>query len=113
MPIASVGQTMSQRRLESLEELILASLNPKAFREEVGLPHPLAKFSANGAVKESLYADAIIEFIKDWTCEAPESVKRRAAKWFLFESEKAFFVACFEAGIDAEKLRSHLALLTS
>ena len=93
--------------LESLEDLILASLNPRAI---TGLPHPLSKFAANGAVKEGPYADAIIEFIKDWTCEAPESVKQGAAKWFLFESEKAFFVACFEAGIDAERLRSHLRL---
>ncbi len=93
--------------LESLEDLILASLNPRAI---TGLPHPLSKFAANGAVKEGPYADAIIEFIKDWTCEAPESVKQGAAKWFLFESEKAFFVACFEARIDAERLRSHLRL---
>jgi hypothetical protein len=93
--------------LESLEDLILASLNPRA---TTGLPHPLSKFAANGAVKEGPYADAIIEFIKDWTCEAPESVKQGAAKWFLFESEKAFFVACLEAGIDAERLRNHLRL---
>ena len=52
--------------------------------------------------------DAIMEFIKDWTWEAPESVRQRAAVWFLFDSERAFFVACFEAGIDAERLRNHL-----
>src|SRR5882672_2386394 len=97
----------SERPLQALEDLILESLNPRAIR---GLPHPLSKFAANGAVKEGPYADAIIEFIKDWTCEAPESVKQGAAKWFLFESESAFFVACAEAGIDAGKLRSHLEL---
>ena len=103
--IASVGQFMSQRPLHPLEDLILESLNPRAI---TGLPHPLSKFAANGTVKEGSYADAIIEFIKDWTCEAPETVKHGAAMWFLFDSERAFFVACALAGIDAEKLRSHL-----
>ena len=103
--IASVGQFMSQRPLQPLEDLILESLNPRAI---TGLPHPLSKFAANGMVKEGPYADAIIEFIKDWTCEAPETVKHGAAMWFLFDSERAFFVACALAGIDAEKLRSHL-----
>src|SRR5437660_1463447 len=68
----------------------------------------LSKFATDGAFKEGPYADAITEFIMDWTCEAPESVKQRAAEWFLLESERAFIVACIEAGIDAEKLRSHL-----
>jgi|SRR5712692_6054953 len=101
---------MNQRPLENLEELILASLNPKALRERFGLPHPLSKFAANGAARESPYADAILTFIHDWTCEAPGSPRYRAATWFLFESELAFFRACAEAGIDAEKLRSHLEL---
>ncbi len=99
---------MNQRPLEGQEELILASLNPRATREQFGLPHPLSKFAMNGTVKEGPYADAIIEFIKDWTCEAPESARHRAATWFLFESEQAFFRACSGAGIDAEKLRNHL-----
>src|SRR5258708_7661919 len=79
-------------------------------------PYPtpcIPALCANGTVKEGSYADAIIEFIKDWTCEAPGSVKHGAATWFLFESERAFFVACSKAGIDAEKFRSHLAPLTS
>ena len=97
---------MNERPLQPLEDLILESLNPRAM---TGLPHPLSKFAANGAVKEGPYADAIIEFIKDWTCEAPESVKHGTAAWFLFDSERAFFVACALAGIDAEKLKSHLA----
>ena len=101
---------MIRRPLESLEEFMLASLNPKAFREEVGLPHPLSKFAANGMVKEGPYADAILAFIHDSTLEAPGSARYRAATWFLFESEMAFFRACVEAGIDAEKLRSHLEL---
>ncbi|SRR5258708_5981528 len=96
------------RKLESLEDLIEASLDPRALRERFGLPHPLSKFAANGTVKEGPYADAILEFVKDSTCEAPGSARHRAAMWFLFESEMAFFRACVEAGIDAEKLRSHL-----
>ncbi len=99
---------MNYRPLESLEDLILESLNPRAIRERFGLPHPLSKFAANGMVKEGPYGEAILEFIKDWTCEAPESARHRAAMWFLFQSERAFFVACSEVGIDAEKLRSHL-----
>ena len=98
------------RKLESLEDMILESLDPRSLRERFGLPHPLSKFAANGTVKEGPYADAIIEFIQDWTCEAPESTRRRAAMWFLFQSERAFFVACAEARLDAEKLRSHLEL---
>ncbi len=98
------------RKLESLEDLMLASLDPRAMRERFGLPHPLSKFAANGMVKEGPYADAILAFIHDSTLEAPGSARYRAATWFLFESEMAFFRACVEAGIDAEKLRSHLEL---
>ncbi len=101
---------MNYHPLETLEDLIEASLDLRAMRERFGLPHPLSKFSANGMVKEGPYADAILEFIKDSTCEAPGSARYRAATWFLFESEQAFFRACSEAGIDAEKLRSHLEL---
>src|SRR5437879_504948 len=101
---------MNQRPLENLEELILASLNPKALRERFGLPHPLSKFAANGTVKEGPYADAILGFVNDWTMETHGSARHRAGAWFLFESELAFFRACGEAGIDAGKLRSHLEL---
>ena len=101
---------MDERPLPPLEDLFLESLNPRAI---TGLPHPLSKFAANGAVKEGPYADAIIEFIKDWTWEEPDSAKYRAATWFLFESESAFFVACAEAGIDAGKLRSHIRRCTA
>ena len=99
---------MSQRPLESLEDLIQQSLDPRALRERFGLPHPLSKFAANGAVNEGPYADAILEFVNELAWETPGSAKHRAATWFLFESEQAFFVACAEAGIDAERLRSHL-----
>ncbi len=99
---------MDERPLPPLEELITESLDPRALRERFGLPHPLSKFSVNGKVKEGPYAEAILQFIIDWTCEAPENARHRAAEWFLFESERAFFVACSEAGIDAEKLRTHL-----
>src|SRR6266853_3967391 len=101
---------MDERPLQPLEDLILESLNPRAIR---GLPHPLSKFAANGAVKEGPYADAILASIHDSTLEEAESARQRAAQWFLFESERAFFVACSEAGIDAQKLRSHLELCRS
>ena len=98
---------MDERPLQPLEDLILESLNPRAI---TGLPHPLSKFTANSAVKEGPYAEGIMQFINDWTFEAPGSAKHGAAMWFLFVSELAFFRACSEAGIDAEKLRSHLEL---
>ena len=110
MKLTESGQPMKHRPLESLEDLIEASLDPRALRERFGLPHPLSNFAVNGAVKECPYADAILEFVNNLTWEAPESARHRAATWFLFESERAFFVACAEAGIDAEKLRSHLEL---
>jgi hypothetical protein len=99
---------MSRRPLENLEDLILESLDLRALRERFGLPHPLSKFAANGTVKEGPYADAILQFIHDWTPEEPGSARHRAATWFLFESKRAFFHACAAAGIDAERLRSHL-----
>src|SRR6267154_6465098 len=99
---------MDERPLQPLEDLILASLDPRALRERFGLPHPLSNFAANGMVKEGPCADAILEFVNSLTWEAPESARHRAATWFLFESERAFLRACAVAGIDAEKVRSHL-----
>ena len=96
------------RPLESLEDLILESLDPTALRKRFGLPHPLSKFAANGEVKDNAYADAVLGFLNDSTWAEPGSARHRGATWFLFESEKAFFHACSEAGVDAEKLRSHL-----
>ena len=99
---------MNSRPLQSLEELLIESFDMKGFRERSGLPHPLSKFSSNGAIKDGPYADAVLQFIKDLTLSEPESTRRNNAAWFLLESERAFFVACFEAGVDAEKLRNHL-----
>ena len=105
----SVGaMMMSQHPLESLEDLIQQSLNPRELRERFSLPHPLLKFATNGTVKEGPYADAILQFIHDWTPEEPGSAAHRAATWFLFQSEQAFFVVCLKAGIDAGRLRHHL-----
>jgi hypothetical protein len=99
---------MNQRPLASLEDLIQASLDPRAVRQRFGLPHPLSKFAGNGAVRENAYADAILGFVHDLSLEEQDSVRHRTATWFLFESELAFFHACSEAGIDAGKLRSYL-----
>ena len=98
----------TQRPLDSLENLILESLDPGAMSRSLGLPHPLSKFAVDGVVKEGPYADGILGFVSDWTWEARESVRHRAATWFLFESEMAFFRACAEGGIHGERLRSHL-----
>jgi hypothetical protein len=71
------------------------------------LPHPLSKFASNGGINDGPCADAVLEFVHNLTMEEPESPKQRAASWFLLESDKAFFFACAEAGIDPWKLRSH------
>jgi hypothetical protein len=99
-----------QRPLETLEELIEESLDPRAARQRFGLPHPLSKFTSNGTVKEGQPAEVILRFIHDIALEDQASMKHEAAHWFLFESQRAFFFACSEAGIDAEKLKSHLRL---
>jgi len=96
---------MDDRPLQPLEDLILESLNPRAI---TGLPHPLDKFAIDATVKECPYADGIMQYINDWTFETSESAKHGAAMWSLFDSERAFVAACSEAGIDAQKLRSHL-----
>jgi hypothetical protein len=94
--------------LNTLEDVIAASLDPRAMRKEFGLPHPLHKFAANGGVQDNAYADAILEFLNDETWAEPGSPRHRAATWFLFESERAFFFACSECGIDANRFREHL-----
>ena len=99
---------MLNNHLQSLEELLIESFDLKGLRERSGLPHPLSKFASNGAIKDGCCADAVLQFIKDLTLSEPESARRNNAAWFLLESERAFFVACFEAGVDAEKLRNHL-----
>ena len=101
---------MNNRPLQSLEELFMESFDLKGLRERSGLPHPLSKFASNGAIKDGPCADAVLQFIKDLTLSEPESTRRNNAEWFLLESEKAFFFACSEAGVDAEKLRNHLLM---
>jgi hypothetical protein len=101
---------MDERPLPSLEELMGESMDPRSRRIDFGLPHPLSKFTSNGAVKEGQPAEIILHFIHDIVLTEQTSMKHEAAHWFLFESEQAFFFACSEAGIDAEKLRSHLRL---
>jgi hypothetical protein len=102
------SEQMRQIPLNTLEDLLAASLDPSALRKRFGLPHPLHKFSSNGAVRENAYADAIVEFMNDAAWAEPGTMRRRAAMWFLLESERAFFLACSEAGVDAERLREHL-----
>ena len=65
------------------------------------------KFGLNGQFKDDCYADAVVGFIVDTTLDS-DTPKYQTARWFLFESEQAFFVICERAGIDAEKLRRHL-----
>jgi hypothetical protein len=77
-------------------------------RKRLGLPHSLHKFAANGGVKDNAYADAILEFLNDHAWAEPDSMRHRAAMWFLFESERAFFLACSECGIDADRFREHI-----
>jgi hypothetical protein len=82
-------------------------LDPKQLRWKHGIPHPLSKFALNGPIQDSMYADVIVEQIWKSTGEDGES-----ARWFLFESEKAFFAICAGAGVDAVKLRAHLFNVT-
>jgi hypothetical protein len=53
------------------------------------------------------YADAVVGFIVDSTLE-PDTERYKTARWFLLESERAYFTICGRAGIDAETLRQHL-----
>src|SRR5213083_2032797 len=93
--------TMNNNRpLQSLEELLIESFDLKALRERSGLPHPLSKFASDGAIKDGPCADAILTFMHDLTLREPESAQRKNAVWFLLKSDKAFFFACFEAGVD-------------
>jgi hypothetical protein len=91
-----------------LEELVFQSLDRQALKQKFRLPHPLSAFAANGAVNDGIYADVLLEFVQDWTLEPETSARHRAAAWFLLDSEQAFFRACSEAGIDAERFREHL-----
>src|SRR5438034_5996777 len=99
---------MLNNHLQSLEELLIESFDLKALRERSGLPHPLSKFASDGAIKDGPCADAILTFMHDLTLREPESAQRKNAVWFLLKSDKAFFLACIEAGVDAMKLLSYL-----
>ncbi len=96
------------RPLKSLEDLVIQSLDQKRLREQFVLPHPLFKFAANGVINDGPCADAVLEFVHNLTMDEPGSPRHRSASWFLLESDKAFFYACAEAGIDAGRLRRHL-----
>src|SRR5258708_4072163 len=91
--------------LQELEELM--SRDPRAVRLRCGIPHPLSNFSGP-SFHDGLLADIILEFIHDTVWEEPESPRCKGALWFLLESERAYFFACAGAGIDGNKLRSHL-----
>lgn len=96
-----------EKPLPPLENLFLESVNAKGYVAGVGLPHPMERFAPDGSLLDIAYADAVVGFIVDTTLE--EYTQRyQTARWFLLESEQAFFVVCSRAGIDAEKLRRHL-----
>src|SRR5258708_35682347 len=88
-----------------LAELI--NQDPRVLRLKCGVPHPLSAFAGPNFVDE-LFADIILEFIHDTVWEESESNAHKGAIWFLLESEQAYYFACAEAGIDAERLRKHL-----
>ena len=80
----------------------------KGIMKTLELPHPLSKFAVSGTINDGISADVLLEFVQDWTLRQESSARHRAAAWVLFESEQAFFRACSEAGIDAERFREHL-----
>ncbi|HEV2194022.1 MAG TPA: hypothetical protein VGR55_00430 [Candidatus Acidoferrum sp.] len=92
--------------LPSLEELV--TIDTRALRVSVGIPHPLARFGIKGKFVDGLFADVVLHFIHRAALEEPNSQRHKAAKWFLFGSERTYFYICDEAGIDAVKLRNHL-----
>jgi hypothetical protein len=101
---------MKHPAVSSLLDLLAECRNPRVPREQLRLPHPLALFAANGEFEDGYCADIILGFIHATVFEEQTSMAHEAAHWFLFESERAFFYACSAAGIDAERLRSHLQL---
>jgi len=97
---------MKERPAQPLDELI--AQDPAALRVKLGLPHPLAQWGIDGRFMDGLFADIILDFIHDTVWERRDSCAYKGAVWFLLESEKAYYFACAEAGIDAERLRDHL-----
>lgn len=101
------GMTGTMKRpLPSLEEMV--TIDPRALRISVGIPHPLARFGIAGKFEDGLFADVVLHFIHVAALEEPDSRGHQAAKWFLLGSERTYFYICEEPGIDAVKLRSHL-----
>jgi hypothetical protein len=83
-------------------------VGPRALRNSLGLPHPLAKFGIAGHFDDGLFADIVLHFINVTRTEEPNSRPFKAAMWFLLESERTYLYVCAEAGIDALRLRDHL-----
>src|SRR5258708_37469317 len=100
LPMPSLGLA------EIIEELI--DQDPRAVRARCGVPHPLSNFAGPNFV-DGLFADIILDFIHDTVWEGAESMRYKAACWFLLESEMAFFFACSEAGIDANRFAKSFA----
>ena len=98
----------SEHSAQSIDELAeLIDQDPRAVRIKCGVPHPLSNFAGPNFV-DGLFADIILAFIHDTVWEEPESNAHKGAMWFLLESERGYYFACAEAGIDAERLRRHL-----
>src|SRR5260370_19158095 len=98
----------SSRESHSLQELEeLMSQDPRALRIKCGVPHPLSHF---GTVDfdDGLLADIILEFIHDMVWEETESNAHKGVMWFLLESQRAYFFACFGAGIYCSNSPRHL-----
>ena len=106
---------MEERQpISPIDEFVAELENPDELRQSLGLPHPLSPFGIAGKFNDGLCADILLEFIQD-AIDAMEdadsekdSGKVIGARWMLLESEKAFYFACAEAGIDGDKLRMHL-----
>lgn len=104
--VPHIREALMPESFKDLEDMLAASLDPRA-RERFGLPHPLHKFAAHGVVLDNVCADAILEFLNDQAFAEPDSMKHKAAMWFLLDSQ-VFFFACSECGIDADRFREHL-----
>jgi hypothetical protein len=68
----------------------------------------LNKFAV-GTVRNNPCTAVLQDLINYLVHEAPGSMRHDGAEWFLLESERAFFFACAESGIDADRLRDYLA----
>jgi hypothetical protein len=96
-----------EKSLPTLEDLLIESIDRKGYLAAVGIPHPMVRFAENGSLLDIGYADAVVGFIVDTTLE-PDTERYKTTRWFLLESEHAYFTICGRAGIDAGKLTWHL-----